>query len=109
MAPPGAGAAGPSSTLAIVSLLLAIVGLLFALPSIVFTICSSITFVLGVAAAITGFLGRSRAVKSPKEYGAKGLATAGIILGIVDVIIPFVIVAFWLLVWGGLAALSGTR
>jgi hypothetical protein len=97
------GTSGPSSVLGIVAVLLGIVGLLIALPAILFPICSTITFLLGIGAVITGILGRSRASKSPAEYGGKGLATGGLILGILDILAPFAIAAFWLLFFGGLS------
>lgn len=84
---------GPSSVLAITSLILGIVGFLAVLPTfliwITLPICGTFGFLLGIAAAITGFVGRSRAGKAPQQYGGKGAATAGIAFGIFDILAPF--------------------
>ncbi len=67
--PPPAGSGGQNKTLPIVSL-----------------VCGILAFccgILGIVAIITGFMGRSNANSNPQEYGGGGLATAGIILGII--------------------------
>ena len=108
--PPPAGAAGPSSILAIVSLALAIIGMLSAILTLVVSIvpltiiiCGILPFLLGIAAAITGFLARSRATSMPDKYSGRGIAMAGLVLGVLDIIAPFVIAGLWLLLWGGLS------
>lgn len=103
---PPVASSGPSSALAIVSLILGIFGLLFLIPTLIFTLCGILSFLLGLAAAIVGFLARSRANSSPDQYGGKGLATGGIILGVIDIIAPFALVALMFLFWGGMAALG---
>jgi hypothetical protein len=40
----------------------------------------------GIPAIIAGFIGRSAAKKDPANVGGSGMATAGIILGIVNII-----------------------
>jgi hypothetical protein len=40
----------------------------------------------GIPAIIAGFIGRSAAKKDPNNVGGSGMATAGIILGIVNII-----------------------
>lgn len=74
--PPAAGVEGPNKTLATVSLVLGILGIL--------PCCG---FLSGIPAVIVGFIARSRANNDPANYGGGGLATAGIILGIVGTII----------------------
>jgi hypothetical protein len=107
--PPPASASGPSSTLAIISLVLGILGFLSAFGMIIPFVgyCFfAIVLLLGIGAIVTGFLGRSRATKSPDEYGGKGFATAGIILGVLDVIAPFALIALFFLIFGGLSAIG---
>ncbi len=111
--PPVNGDAGPSSVLAFVSLGLGIVGLLAAILTLIFSlvpllivICGTVPFLLGVGAVITGFLARSRAKSMPDKYGGGGIALVGLILGVLDIIAPFVLVGLWLLLWGGFALLS---
>ena len=94
----------PSSILAIVSLVLGVLGLLSVIPTLIFVFCGILPFFLGIGAAITGFLARSRASSSPDQYGGKGMATIGIVLGVLDVLAPFAVVALTFLIWGGLAA-----
>ena len=67
--PPPAGTGGQNKTLPIVSLVCGILGF-----------CCGI---LGIVAIITGFMGRNNANTNPQEYGGAGLATAGMILGII--------------------------
>ena len=102
--PPPLGAMRPSSILAIVSLVLGVLGLLSVIPTLIFVFCGILPFFLGIGAAITGFLARSRASSSPDQYGGKGMATIGIVLGVLDVLAPFAVVALTFLIWGGLAA-----
>jgi hypothetical protein len=40
----------------------------------------------GIPAIIAGFIGRSASKKDPHNVGGSGMATAGIILGIVNII-----------------------
>lgn len=111
--PPPAGASGPSSILAFVSLGLGIVGVLGAILTLVISIfpfaiviCGIFPFLFGLGAAITGFLARSRAKSMPDKYAGGGIAMAGLVLGVLDIIAPFVIVGLWLLFFGGVALLS---
>ena len=65
------------------------VGLIAVIPTILIWFCGILPFLLGLGAAITGFLARSRASSSPDQYGGKGMATIGIVLGVLDVLAPF--------------------
>jgi hypothetical protein len=85
--PPPAGAGGENKTLAIVSLVLGVLSLF----------CCS-WFVFGLAAVITGFIARSKANSQPSIYGGGGLATAGIIIGVLSMILGAV---FWVLYFMG--------
>lgn len=106
---PPVGAASPSSVLAIISLVLGVIGFLSAIGILIpllGVLCALVTLGLGLAAIITGFLARSRVNRSPDQYGGKGLATVGIILGVLDLIAPFVIYGVVFLLMGGMAAFS---
>ena len=103
---PPAGATSPSSVMAIVSLVLGIIGLISVIPTFLIVFCGILPFLLGLGAAITGFLARSRAGSSPDQYGGRGMATIGIVLGVLDVLAPFGVVILTFLLWGGLAALG---
>ena len=106
---PPVGAAAPSSVLAIISLVSGVIGFLSAIGILIpllGVLCALVTLGLGLAAIITGFLARSRANRSPDQYGGKGLATAGIILGVLDLIAPFVIYGAVFLLMGGMSAFS---
>lgn len=64
---------GQDQTLPIVSLVLGILGLVF--------ICCYGGFPFGIAALITGYLGFTNANNNPTQYGGRGMALAGLILG----------------------------
>lgn len=64
-----AGAGGQNKTLAIVSLVCGILGF-----------CCGI---LGIVGVVTGFMAKNNADANPAEYGGRGMAIAGIILGAV--------------------------
>lgn len=85
--------AGPKNNiLSIVSLVLGIVGILslcgsllvFLIP-IVNWVCGCLTFLLGVAALVTGFMARNQ-IKTSGEGGDK-LALAGLIMGAILVVL----------------------
>lgn len=71
--------AEPNKTLAIVALVCGILSL---------TCCGVIT---GVAAIVTGFIARKRALEDPANYAGSGLAMAGIIMGIISIIVTILI------------------
>ena len=53
---------------------------------------------LGAAAFITGFLGMRNADTDPAKYGGRGLAIAGMVLGVVSFLASFMFLVFGLLV-----------
>ncbi|MBA2736504.1 MAG: DUF4190 domain-containing protein [Pyrinomonadaceae bacterium] len=71
-------------TLPTVSLVLGILGFLL--------ICCYGGFPLGLAAIITGYLGMKNAHNSPMQYGGRGLAIGGLVLGIVSLLSSFVFI-----------------
>lgn len=74
----------PNQTLPVISLILGIVGVVFC--------CYGFPF--GVAALVTGFLGFNNVNKDPMNYGGRGLAIAGMIMGAISL---FVMVIFVLI------------
>ena len=87
--PPAAGASGPSSVLAIISLVSGIISLLSLVGSIiplVGIVCGLVSLATSIGAIITGFLGRSRAKNNPEQYGGAGLALGGIIMGVLTLL-----------------------
>ncbi len=77
--PPVGGGSGQNNTLAIVSLVLGILSI---------PCCGFIIF--GVAALVTGFMAKSKADQNPNEYGGRGLALGGIILGAITILLGIV-------------------
>ncbi|MDQ6788026.1 MAG: DUF4190 domain-containing protein [Acidobacteriota bacterium] len=67
---PPAVAQGVNQTLPIISLVLGIL-----------SVCCYVSPVTGLAALITGYLGIRNASQDPNQYGGKGLAIAGMIVG----------------------------
>lgn len=74
-------------TLPIISLVLGVLGFVL--------ICCHGGLPLGIAAAITGYLGMKNADQNPQKYGGKGMAIAGLILGAVGLLggVVFIILA----------------
>ena len=79
------GSQGQQSGLAVTSLVLGIFSLLCFL------------ILTGIPAIICGHVARSRARKSPAQYGGAGMALAGLILGYVSVVVTFLILPAMLL------------
>lgn len=93
----GSGYAGspsrPSNTMALVSLISGIVGL------------TLLPFIGSVVAVITGFMARKQIAQTGEE--GSGLATAGLIMGWIGVVLGILIVILVVVAFGGmLAALS---
>ena len=82
---------GQNKTLPIISLILGIVSL-----------CCYVSPLTGIAALITGFLGMKNANSDPTQYGGKGLAIAGMVLGALFFLIGM---AYWIFIFffGGMA------
>jgi len=66
-------------TLPVISLILGVFGLVL--------ICCYAGFPLGAAAIVTGYLGMNNANKDPMQYGGKGMAIAGIVLGAAGILV----------------------
>ena len=71
-------------TLPIISLVLGVLGLVL--------ICCYGGIPLGAGAMITGYLGMSNANKDPMQYGGKGLAIGGIVLGAISILVGLIMV-----------------
>jgi hypothetical protein len=95
--PPPAGAAvGQNKTLPIISLVLGILSL-----------CCYVSPVTGIAALVTGYMGIKNIKKDPGQFGGRGLALAGMIIGALFALIG---IAYWvfLLFFGGLSLLMNS-
>jgi hypothetical protein len=77
--PPVAGGSGQNQTLAIVSLVLGILSI---------PCCGFIIF--GIAALVTGFMAKGKAEQNPNEYGGRGLALGGMIIGAITIILGII-------------------
>lgn len=106
--PSSGGNAGQNKTLVFVSIGLSVLGILILIPSLIFPICGIGSFLLGIGAIITGFLGRSRAVSQPEQFGGAGLGIAGIVLGVLSLLGPIAIVIFYAVILAG-AGLINSR
>lgn len=78
--PPPAGTTGQNQTLAIVSLILGIISI---------PCCGFVIF--GIGAAVTGFLAKKKAEENPAEYGGRGLAMAGMIIGAITAVLGLIL------------------
>ncbi|CAN5216746.1 hypothetical protein BH20ACI1_BH20ACI1_13980 [soil metagenome] len=78
---------GQNQTLAIVSLVLGILSI---------PCCGFILF--GIGALVTGFMAKGKADQNPDEYGGRGLALGGMILGGITIVIGIILNIFYLFV-----------
>lgn len=78
--PPVAAGSGQNNTLAIVSLVLGILSI---------PCCGFILF--GIAALVTGFMAKGKADQNPNEYGGRGLALGGMIIGAITIVIGIIV------------------
>ncbi len=86
--PPAAAADGQNSTLAIVSLVLGILSM---------TLCCGPTgLLMGPAGAVIGFMARNKAIQNPEEFGGGGLATGGIITGVIGFLVGILVVIYYI-------------
>jgi hypothetical protein len=84
----GYGVPQKTSPLAIVSLVLGIVGF----------ICCTF-FVLSIGAVVTGIIARKQIAEAPGTYKGSGMATAGLVLGVLGIIVGIVL---WILNLNGM-------
>jgi hypothetical protein len=80
--PPAAGATGQNNTLAIVSLVCGILSV---------CLCGLIA---GIPAIITGFMAKNNIDANPAEYGGRGMAIAGMILGGISIVFTILYLIF---------------
>ena len=78
--PPVAGAEGANKTLATVSLVCGILSIL----------CCG--FLTGIPAIITGYMAKNNVDSNPQEYGGRGFAIAGMVLGAISLVLTVVVV-----------------
>ena len=83
--PPGA-TGGQDQTLAIVSLVCGILGL----------ICCGL--VTGIPAIITGYMAKNNADSNPNQYGGRGLAVAGMIMGGISVLFSILGIIYYIII-----------
>lgn len=92
---PIANAAGQNKTLAIVSLVLGIASFICAL-----------SFIGAIPAVITGYMQKGKIKSNPAEYGGGGLATIGMILGVINIILSIIVIIGYALLIFGLLSFS---
>lgn len=80
---------GQDQTLPTVSLILGILSILL--------MCCYGGLPLGLAAAITGYFGMNNVNKDPMQYGGKGLAIGGLILGISSIALTIIFIILGIL------------
>ncbi|MCY7347605.1 MAG: DUF4190 domain-containing protein [Pyrinomonadaceae bacterium] len=83
--PPGA-AGGQDQTLAIVSLVCGILGILC---------CGLVT---GIPAIITGYMAKNNVDSNPGQYGGRGLAVAGMIMGGISILFSILGIIYYIVV-----------
>jgi hypothetical protein len=87
---PGGGMASfprsPDQSLPIVAIALGVASLVF--------VCCYGGIWLGIPAAVVGFLGMRNAASDPERYGGRGLAVAGMVLGIISFILTILMFIF---------------
>lgn len=82
---------GSDNTLPVISLVCGILSL---------TCCGPIT---GIVALITGFIGKNNADSNPQQYGGRGLALAGMIMGGISLVVTVLYILFVLIAgFGGI-------
>jgi hypothetical protein len=83
--PPAAGS-GQNQTLAIVSLVTGILSLIC---------CGSYLF--SIIAVVTGFMAKGKAESDPNNFGGRGMAMAGLIMGVVGLVASLLVTVLWIL------------
>ena len=91
--PPPAGTGSVNQVLPIVALVLGVISL-----------CCYISPITGLAALITGYLGMKNANNDPVNYGGKGLAIAGMIIGGIMMLVGVAYYVIVILAYAGIIA-----
>jgi hypothetical protein len=91
---PPVESAGQNNTLSIVSLVLGILSI---------PCCGFVVF--GIGAAVTGFLAKKKADENPALYGGRGMALAGMIIGIITAVIGLIVTVLQIF-FGALSSLG---
>jgi len=68
------------------------IALVLGILSILLICCWGSGLLLGLGAVITGFLGMKNADNNPLQYGGRGLAIGGLVLGIISVLSSIVFI-----------------
>jgi len=93
-----------TNTLALISLISGILGALTSALSLCLWCLGGFSFILGIAAAVTGYLSKKQIDGADGPQSSRKMATAGMILGLVSIVLSIV---FFVLgtVFSGLMAL----
>ena len=108
--PPTPPPAVPKETnkMALISLISGILGVVFGLIALCVACLAPISLLLGIAGAVTGYLGKKQIDDSGGVEGNRKMAAGGMVLGIVGVVLSVLalIIAFIApFLWSGLASL----
>ncbi len=94
-----------SNSLALISLISGVLGVLTIGLSLCMWCLGGIPLLLGVAAAVTGYLGKKQIDESGGPQSSRTMASAGMILGIATIVLTIVSVAIGM-VWSGFRVLG---
>ena len=104
-APQPSGRTANTNTLAIISLVTGILGILTTCPTFFVPFVGLCSGVLSAGALITGFISKNQITHQSGNEQGKGMAVAGIVLGLVNLIIICVLVVIGILVFFGVFVL----
>lgn len=90
----------PSAEGAVASLVLGILSLALPILHLIFAVLG-INLVLGILAIVFGRKAK-RAIQLNPNLRGRGMATAGLVLGIVSLALFIIGILFWIFLWGGL-------
>ncbi len=102
--PPPPTASNKTNTLALISLIAGVLGALTSALSLCLWCLGGIPLLLGIAAAVTGYLGKKQIDESSGPQSSRKMATAGMILGLVSIVLSIVFIALGIL-YSGFSAL----
>jgi len=86
-----------TNTLAIISLIAGILGALTSALSLCLWCLGGLPLIMGIAAAVTGYLGKKQIDESDGTQSSRKMATAGMILGLVSIVLSIVFVVLGIL------------